>query len=199
MARCRTDGDAVQDELVRRLIAAGVVLSLVPALSGCSTSDPDGDGAASREAVAAEINDLPNVSTASVGEEKTTDGLSSHYRIAVDISAPGAGRSQADVAELIDRVLPLAWSTRGHEPDAGVVLRIRTEPQLEIGRIAQDSGWRDVGFLSDPRLIERIGYQATFGRRSLDEQIGTWPIDTPRGAPTGGLRTRGQPGPGTPE
>lgn len=162
-------------------------------------SGADAGVAASREAVAAEINALPDVSTLTVDEEKTTDGLSAHYRIAVDISAPAAGRSEEDVAELINAVLPLAWSTRGHEPDAGVVLRIRTEPQLEIGRIAQDSGWRDVGFPADPRLIEKIGYQATFGRRSLDEQIGTWPIDTPRGAPTGGVRTRGQPGPGTPE
>ncbi|WP_289474401.1 hypothetical protein [Curtobacterium caseinilyticum] len=136
--------------------------------------------------------------TATVDEEKTTDGLSAHYRIAVDISAPAAGRSEAEVAELIDAVLPLAWSTRGHEPDAGVVLRIRTEPQLEIGRIAQDAGWRDVGFPSTPELVEKIGYQASFGRRSLDERIGSWPVAA--GAdPTGGQRTRGQPGPGTPQ
>lgn len=181
---------------MRRLIAAGVLLSLIPALSGCSAPDPDADGAASREAVAAEINDLPNVSTTTVDEEKTTDGLSAHYRIAVDISAPDAGRSEEDVAELIDAVLSLAWSTRGHEPDAGVVLRIRTEPQLEIGRIAQDSGWRDVGFPSNPQLVEMIGYQASFGRRSLDEQIGSWPVAA--GAdPIGGQRTRGQEGPGT--
>jgi hypothetical protein len=181
------------------LITAGVLLPLMAALSGCSASGPDAGGTASREAVAARISALPNVSSATVDEEETTDGLSSHYRIAVDISAPAAGRSEADVAELIDAVLPLAWSTRGHEPDAGVVLRIRTEPQLEIGRIAQDSGWRDVGFSSDPRLVEKIGYQATFGRRSLDEQIGTWPVEAPKGTPTGGSRTRGQAGPGTPE
>lgn len=176
---------------MRRLIAAGVQLSLIPALSGCSASGPDAEAAASREAVAAEINALPDVSTATVDEEKTTDGLSAHYRIAVDISAPSAGRSEEDVAELIDAVLPMAWSTRGHRPDAGVVLRIRTEPQLDIGRIAQDSGWRDVGFSSNPQLIEKIGYQASFGRRSLDEQIGTWPVDAPSGPPTGGLADQG--------
>ncbi|MFL0390593.1 MULTISPECIES: hypothetical protein [unclassified Curtobacterium] len=198
MARCCTDGDAVQDELVWRLIAAGVLLSLIPALSGCSASGPDAEVAASREAVAAEINALPNVSTATVDEEKTTDGLSAHHRIAVDISAPDAGRSEEDVAELIDAVLPLAWSTRGHEPDAGVVLRIRTEPQLEIGRIAQDSGWRDVGFPSTPALVEKIGYQASFGRRTLDQQIGTWPVDAET-TPGEGSQTRGQPGPGTPQ
>ncbi|MDP9737789.1 hypothetical protein [Curtobacterium sp. 260] len=188
----------MQDELVRRLITAGVLLSLIPALSGCSTPDPDADGAASREAVAARMRALPRVSTATVDEEKSTDGLSARYRIAVDISAPDAGRSEADVAELIDEVLPLAWSTRGHEPDAGVVLRIRTEPQLEIGRIARDAGWRDVGFPSDPQLIEKIGYQASFGRRSPDEQIGPWPVGAV-GTSTGGPLTRGQPGPGTPQ
>ncbi|KTR51338.1 hypothetical protein [Curtobacterium oceanosedimentum] len=146
---------------------------------------------ASREAVAANINALPNVSTVTVDEEKTTDGLSAHYRIAMDISAPSAGRPDEAVAELIDAVLPLAWSTQGHTPDAGVVLRIRTEPQLDIGRIAQASGWRDVGFSSNPQLIEKIGYQASFGRRSLDEQIGTWPVDAPSGPPTGGLADQG--------
>ncbi|WP_137766927.1 hypothetical protein [Curtobacterium sp. SGAir0471] len=184
---------------MRKLIAAGVLLSLIPAVSGCSASGTDAEVVASREAVAAEISALPNVSTVTVDEEKTTDGLSAHHRIAVDFSAPAAGRSEEDVAELIDAVLPLAWSTRGHTPDAGVVLRIRTEPQLEIGRIARDSGWLDVGFSSNPQLIERIGNQASFGRRSLDEQIGTWPVDAPKGTPTGGSRTRGQPGPGTPQ
>lgn len=36
---CRINGVARQDEPVRKLIVAGVLLSLIPALGGCSTPD----------------------------------------------------------------------------------------------------------------------------------------------------------------
>lgn len=120
---------------------------------------------------------LPDVSEATVEYEQTTDGLSKHYAIAVQITAPEAGTSEEKVAQLVDEVLPLAWSVQGKEPDRGVILRIRTNPQVAIGPIAAAAGWKDVAYPKNPDLLAKLPYQASFGKQALDDQIGPWPVD----------------------
>jgi len=161
---------------MRKTVVIGFVLTAALALGGCSMSRTGHPETSSKDKVASQIRALPNVTDATVGYEQTMDGLSKHYAIAVDISAPKAGGSKAEVSALIDKVLPLAWSVRGEEPDRGVILRIKTDPQLEIGPIATASGWRDVGYPKNAKLLAKIPYQATFGYQSLNDQIGPWPV-----------------------
>lgn len=161
---------------MRKIVVVGFVLIAALALGGCSMLRSGHSGTSSEDKVASQIHALPNVTAATVGYEQTMDGLSKHYAIAVDISAPKAGGSETEVSALIDKVLPLAWSVRGEEPDRGVVLRIKTDPQLEIGPIATASGWRDVGYPKNAKLLAKVPYQATFGNRSLNDRIGPWPL-----------------------
>lgn len=162
---------------MRRAPVLGLAIAVSVALGGCSMSNGDSTETKSEEEVAQRINALPDVSEATVEYEQTMDGLSKHYAIAVEITASEAGTSEAKVAELVDEVLPLAWSVRGKAPDRGVILRIRTNPQLAIGPIAAAAGWKDVGYPKNPELLAKLPYQASFGKQALDDQIGPWPVD----------------------
>jgi len=119
---------------------------------------------------------MSGVDSATVQIEVTTDGLTKHHAIAVDIDAPELGDSHEDVAQLIDKVMPVAWSVDGTRPDNGVILRLHTEPQAAIGPIAEEAGWKNVGYPTNEKLLEKVKYQATFAAADLDEKLGNWPL-----------------------
>lgn len=162
---------------MRKTAVLGLVIVMSLALGGCSMSNSEPGEMRSEGRVAQQINALPDVSGATVGYEQTTDGWSKHYAIAVEVTAPDAGASEARMSQLIDRILPLAWSVQGEEPDRGIVLRIKTEPQLAIGPIASASGWEDVGYPKNPKLLAKLSSQASSGKRMLDGLTGPWPVD----------------------
>lgn len=173
---------------VRRIgrgMAGIVALVTVVVLRGCASSPPVGDTTHAVKRATKQIAALPDVRTAAVTIETTTDGTTKRHAVAVDIGAPELGSSRARVADLIGRVLPVAWSVDGTRPDGGVVLRLHTSPQLPIGPIAEQAGWEDVGYPSDPALLQKVGFQATFAAEKLDEQLGRWPL---HGFPTSPAR-----------
>jgi hypothetical protein len=113
--------------------------------------------------------------SAAVTIETTTDGTAEHRSLAVDVSALDLGASRGGVADLINRVFALAWSIGGDRPDNGVVLRLRTSPQLPIGPIAEAADWDDAA-------MRKVAFQATFSAEELDEQLGPWPAWTAQSA-----------------
>jgi hypothetical protein len=121
---------------------------------------------------------MPHVASATVTIETTTDGTTKHHSLVVVVSAPDLGASRDGVADLMNRVSPLAWSVVGDRP----VLRLRTSPQLPIGPIAEAAGWDDVGFPTDEAAMRKVAYQATFSAEELDEQLGPSPARTTQSA-----------------
>lgn len=123
-----------------------------------------------------EIKALPGVVDAEVSIETTTDGLTKHRAIAVDVSAPEAQKSDEAISALIDKILPVAWSVGDVRPDQGIILRLRTDPQVAVGPIAKAAGWENVGFPSNQKVLDKIKYQATFSSKDLDAKLGKWPL-----------------------
>lgn len=169
--------DEVQTEMTRLRIGLAIPIVSALLLSGCATTVPvssvdQAAGPASRQ-----ISAMSGVRRATVHLEVTTDGLTKHRAIAVDIDAPDIGGSPEEVAELVNEVLPVAWSVPGTRPDSGVILRLHTEPQAAIGPIAQAAGWENVGFPTSKKLLEKLKYQARFTASDLDSRLGSWPLE----------------------
>ena len=155
-----------------------VVLLLV----GCSSGSSQPRRSSTVTRVIEQIAALPHVASAAVTIETTTDGTTKHHSLAVDVAAPDLGASRDGVADLINRVIPLAWSVGGDRPDNGLVLRLRTSPQLPIGPTAEADGWDDVGFPTNDGAMRKVAFQATFSAEELDEQLGPWPARTTQSA-----------------
>lgn len=147
-------------------------------LVGCSNSSAHRDDGSSIARVNQRMTALPHVASAAVAIETTTDGTTKHHSVAVEVSATDLRGSRRAVADLINEVLPLAWSVDGVRPDNGVVLRLHMSPQLAVGPIAEEAGWDNVSFPTNRALLEKLPFQATFAADDLEEQLGPWPLQT---------------------
>ena len=164
------------------VLRGGIVIGLVFPLVGCSSAPSQPHRSSTLARVNEQIAALPHVASAAVTIETTIAGTTKHHSLAVDVAAPDLGASRDSVADLINRVIPLAWSVGGDRPDNGVVLRLRTSPQLPIGPIAEADGWDDVGLPTSDDAMRKVAFQATFSAEELDEQLGPWLAPTTQSA-----------------
>jgi hypothetical protein len=123
-------------------LRGGAVSGVVLLLIGCSSTPSQPLRSSSLTRVNEQLAAMPHVASATVTIETTTDGTTKYHSLVVVVSAPDLGASRDGVADLMNRVSPLAWSVVGDRP----VLRLRTSPQLPIGPIAEAADWDDVGF-----------------------------------------------------
>jgi hypothetical protein len=182
----KTTRSSTGGRLLRHLrgsaVPGGASSAVVLLLVGCSSAPSQPHRSSTLARVNEQLAALPRLKSAAVTIETTTDGTAEHHSLAVDASALDLGASRGGVADLINRVFALAWSIGGDRPDNGVVLRLRTSPQLPIGPIAEAAGWDDVGFPTNDAAMQKVAFQATFSAEELDEQLGPWPAWTAQSA-----------------
>jgi hypothetical protein len=167
---------------LRALLPAGAgVLALALLVTGCSgpSSAPTASSAAGQSAAHAQasIRKIPGVESATVKLNQTMSGFNKHDSVITHVTL-AQGTTVPDPSKLIDHLVAVSWSVNGERPDNGISLTLATNPQIDVGPVARDSGWPKVTYFTnsaDPDAPRFAGFSA----QSLTEKLGAWPGKVP--------------------
>jgi len=162
-------------------VLTGIVVTVmaVVALPGCSAlrATPSGapssslrvlTGGQSLERAREQLSSIDGLSEVSINEEKTVSGLDEHHEVAIAATVEDA----AAVPTLVDRLAQLGWSVNEAEPDTGVFIRLRTHPQLVIGDVAKERGWREAPYATSTADLKQL---VLLSPEELQGRFGPWP------------------------